>query len=132
MWLRRKMKCAWPLKHEAKIREIYLRKCSRRLSDLFWYSRKHDKRPLWIHEDIWKNLNEYWASPEFYKKYTVEKEAQTYDKNLRRRKKKRKGRKTGEREEKIGIFIPKNCRLQWNNVKSMSPIMMETIWTDCS
>ncbi|KAH0728702.1 hypothetical protein KY284_004567 [Solanum tuberosum] len=29
-----KMKCAWPLKHEAKIREIFPRRCSRRLSDL--------------------------------------------------------------------------------------------------
>ncbi|KAK4713275.1 hypothetical protein R3W88_019182 [Solanum pinnatisectum] len=59
-----KMKCAWSLDHEAKIREIFFRKCSCRLSDLLWY--------------IWKKLNEYWASPEFKKKHKVEKEAQTY------------------------------------------------------
>ncbi|KAG5594644.1 hypothetical protein H5410_035876 [Solanum commersonii] len=38
---------------------------------------KHDKRPSWIHEDIWKKLNEYWASPEVKKKHTMEKKAQT-------------------------------------------------------
>ncbi|KAH0652482.1 hypothetical protein KY289_030160 [Solanum tuberosum] len=73
-----KMKCAWSHDHEAKIREFFFRKCSRRLSDLLWYARKHDKRPSWIREDIWKRLNKYWASPEFKKKkHTVEKEAQT-------------------------------------------------------
>ncbi|KAK6803290.1 hypothetical protein RDI58_001074 [Solanum bulbocastanum] len=48
-----------------------------RLSDLRWYVQKHDKRLSWIHEDIWKKLNEYWASPDLKKKYTVAKETQT-------------------------------------------------------
>ena len=65
------MKCTWSLEHENKIRE-----CSRRLSDLLWYARKHDQRLSWISEDIWKTLNEHWTSEKF-KKNTVKKEAQT-------------------------------------------------------
>ncbi|TMW80988.1 hypothetical protein EJD97_012989 [Solanum chilense] len=70
-----KMKFAWSLEHEPKIRETFFRKCSRRLN-LLWYARKQDMRPSWIHEDIWKTLNEYWDSPKF-KKNTLKKEAQT-------------------------------------------------------
>ena len=69
------MKCTWSLEHEPKIRETFFRKCSRRLN-LLWYARKQDTRPSWIHEDIWKTLNEYWASSKL-KKNTVKKEPQT-------------------------------------------------------
>ncbi|KAG5595166.1 hypothetical protein H5410_036398 [Solanum commersonii] len=33
-----RMKCAWSIEHEAKIRETFFRKCSRRLSYLLWYA----------------------------------------------------------------------------------------------
>uniref|UniRef100_K4CCA1 Uncharacterized protein n=1 Tax=Solanum lycopersicum TaxID=4081 RepID=K4CCA1_SOLLC len=71
-----KMKCTWSLKHEKNIREIFFKKCSRRLSDLLWYARKHDQRPSWISEDILKTLNEHWTSQKF-KKNAVKQEAQT-------------------------------------------------------
>lgn len=75
------MKCAWSVEHEAKVREHYFRKCTKRLSDLLRYDREHGNRPSWISEDIWPKLNEYRASSEFQKKRTLTKEARASKKD---------------------------------------------------
>ncbi|KAI0524437.1 hypothetical protein KFK09_003806 [Dendrobium nobile] len=66
MWFREfEKEFCWLPQHNDKIRKNFEKRGSTRMRDMFTDVRKVGKRPLWIGEEIWAELNAAWGSEEY-------------------------------------------------------------------
>ncbi|XP_073225422.1 uncharacterized protein [Cicer arietinum] len=63
-------KVAWLPEHDFQIRNIFKTKGSMRLSEILMEARNKRKRPSWMDESVWKELERIWMDPS-YKKISV-------------------------------------------------------------